>query len=567
MALPGSVAFVNADRAGPRQSLRKLRNPLMARRLPQGPPMRVTVAFLSLWFIACLAPGDGASGDRELTSVEGSEHVIEWDGFVYVPYGASDDHIRWEIQRQIKSSLGALREVGIGIKDRDAQRNLDPAGWTRTTLTVVDGGAPAETLERVTYRYTDTALVDDDEGHGSTVPLTLLFGDYAARRDELVPACSDDASAAADSLWYHYSPRRWACRNRITAERDAIAAATAALPDAGAQIARVDRDRRFLETLATLTPVADAPVLYPEYDRLWGFTGNTSRTKLVVYAFFGVDKDEADPRDYGLREYLRFQRTLRARFPELRVTHTEPHAWLLDFWIDGHKLDGIDFGDVERWILDGTGFPAQVGSDAGKRAQLLGQVIERFSERWIYWSLPVEVTDGTTTRQMTVEIRSFYGYEDGSWEVRQRARWRYLEAFWHGDVFAYTGHSHFGHGPLEPGYYHAGNFPDRYQVMLVNSCLSFNYYDQDFLDIHPGGSANLDIVVNGLAAYWHGMGEATAKYVLSLIDGQDRSWRELLTEMRVDLPWHWGYDPLRAVNGELDNLHDAAARPLEVTPL
>ena len=84
--------------------------------------------------------------------------------------------------------------------------------------------------------------------------------------------------------------------------------------------------------------------------------------------------------------------------------------------------------------------------------------------------------------------------------------------------------------------------------------------------MHPGGSANLDIVVNGLSAYWHGMGQATGNFVLSLIDGEDKTWRQLIDSMKVALPWSQGYDPMRAVNGELDNAYDGAARPLTVTP-
>lgn len=248
------------------------------------------------------------------------------------------------------------------------------------------------------------------------------------------------------------------------------------------------------------------------------------------------------------------------------MTHTAPFAMLLDFTIDGAKLPGITFTDVERWVVDGTGFPAAVGTNAAKRAALLAQVVERFSERWIVWSLPVQVVGGATTRDMTVELRTFYGHEDGTPEARLHARWRYLEAFWHGDVFAYTGHSHFGHGPLEPWTYGTANFPARYQVMLVNSCLSFNYDNDDFLAMHPNGSQDLDMVVNALPAYWRGMGLATARYVLALIDGEDRSWRQLLTSMRVDLPWESGYDPMRAANGELDNVYSGVALPLTVTP-
>ena len=164
---------------------------------------------------------------------------------------------------------------------------------------------------------------------------------------------------------------------------------------------------------------------------------------------------------------------------------------------------------------------------------------------------------------MTLEIRTWHGFEDGSPDIRQRARWRYLEAFWHADVFAYTGHSHFGHGPLEPWEYSSANFPDRYQVMLFNSCLSFNYYDEDFLRMHPGGTQKLDVVVNGLPAYWMGMGAATASYIAG-ITGGTQSWRQLLTGMRVNLPWQTGYDPMRAVNGELDNQFSPSAGPISV---
>jgi len=516
---------------------------------------------------ACTTPWDQHSDNSDLTSVEGREFAIEYDGFVYVPVGSSDDDVRWQIQRQIKSALGALREVEIGVLDRDARNNLDASTWTRTQLDVIgDDGQVSTTVERVTYHYSDVAVVDRDRVPNGQLPLTLLFGDYAARYDVLVPACTDDSDPYADSLWYHFHPGRWACRNLIADERYAIADATSMLDDANTQIASVDLERVFLETRATLTPVAEPPTLYPEYDQLWGFSGNTSRSQLVAYAFFGVDKDVEDSADLGLREYMRFQRTLRQRFPQLRVSHTAPFAMLLDFSINGQRIAGLTFDDVERWILDNTGYPTEVGSDNALRAELKRQVIERFARRWIYWELPVVVTRGGETRNMTVQIRSYYGPEDGNDDIRKHAKWRYMEAFWHGDIFAYTGHSHFGHGPLAPFYYGGHNFPDRYQVMLVNSCLSFNYYDQDFLDMHPQQSAKLDVVTNGLAAYWYGMGEATANYVASLVDGQNKTWKQVLEAMRVNLPWRWGYDPMRVVNGEHDNAFTPDAAPIEVTP-
>jgi hypothetical protein len=178
----------------------------------------------------------------------------------------------------------------------------------------------------------------------------------------------------------------------------------------------------------------------------------------------------------------------------------------------------------------------------------------------------VEVKTATgETRRVTIELRSFFGQEDGTPEARQHAQWRYLEAFWHGDVFLYNGHSHFGHGPLEPNLYGPQNFNDRYQVYLINSCISFNYYQQDFFWKKPGGSKNLDLVTNGLPSYVNDSGVSTARLLLGLIDGKQRSFEELLNGMRLDFPGEPAYDPMRVADGELDNTFSQSRTPLTVT--
>lgn len=510
---------------------------------------------------ACAAPTEGTTPD-DLTSVDGVEHTIDFDAFVDVAPGASDDVAKGAIHRQLKSALGALREQGIGVADRDAQRNLGSMQLVRARLAIAGGGE----VDRVRYHYRDVALVQRPAGAAGTrlIDLTLLFGDYRAWAAQLQPACVDEPTDA-DSLWYHYQPKRPACRAAIVAEQSAIDLERADLADPATQLGPTDVARKFLQTRATLTPVTPAPPAWPEHDKLWGFAGDPARTKIVTYAFFGVDADQDSPRDLGLVEYLRFQRTLRAKLPQLRVTSTEPQAWLLDFWIDGQKLPNITWADVERWVVDRTGFPVGVGTSSAKRDELLRQVIANFRDRWIVWSMPVRATRGGVERTMTVEVRTWYGVEDGSPEIRQRARWRYLEAFWHGDVFAYTGHSHFGHGPLEPWEYSGANFPDRYQTLLFNSCLSFNYYDEDFLWMHPRGAEQLDVVVNALPAYWYGMGQATASYVAGVLSGTS-SWKQVLSQMAVDTPWESGYDPMRAVNGEVGNAYDPAGGTITLAP-
>jgi hypothetical protein len=530
-----------------------------------GPHMRMRLAWFApvLAVAACVtSPPDERGADDDLTSVDGAPYTIDFDAFVDVAAGAPDDAARDAIHRELKSALGALRERGIGVADRDAQRNLATMTLARTAVTVAETGAH---LDRVRFHYHDTALVERSQLPHGPVDLTLLYGDFVARAAELIPICSDDQTTDGDSLWYHYQPGIASCRAAIRAEQTAIDAARAKLADPAAQISAKDANRRFLATRATLVAQTDAPETYPEHDRLWGFAGDPSRTKLVVYSFFGVNADEGDPTDDGLVEYLRFERELRKRMPGLRVIETSPQAWLLDFTVDGKKIEGVTWDDVERWVVDGTGFPAAVGSDPAKRAALLAQVVANFSERWIVWSQDVRVTRGAATRDMTIEIRTWHGWEDGSADVRLHARWRYLEAFWNADVFSYTGHSHFGHGPLEPWEYSGANFPARYQTMLINSCLSFNYYDEDFLAMHPGGSAQLDVVVNGLPAYWRGMGAATAAYVAGVTGGA-QSWRQVLASMRVDLPWQAAYDPMRAVNGELDNTYAPGGAAIAIAP-
>lgn len=501
--------------------------------------MRATVLGLLL-LSACGLVDEGTSG-ADLTSVDGAQYTIDFDAFVDVGHGASDDDAKAAIHRQVKSALGALREQNIGVADRDAQRNIATMALTRASYGSTD---------RVRYHYRDTALVEHgSEPHGP-IDLTMLYGDYVANAGALIPICSDDQTTDGDSLWYHYQPHLAACAAAITSEQTAIDAERATL--APSTLGAKDLARRFLGVRATLVPVAGAPLESPEHDQLWGFSGDPSRTKIVVYAFFGVNADESKASDDGLVEYLRFQRTLRAKLPSLGVTETSPQAFLLDFYIGGQKLPNVTWDDVEHWVIDGTNFPAAVGTDATKRAQLLAQVVAAFSERWIVWSTRLTAKQGTAARTMTLEIRTWHGWEDGSADIRLHARWRYLEAFWNADVFAYTGHSHFGHGPLEPWEYSGANFPDRYQVMLFNSCLSFNYYDEDFLAMHPEGSKQLDVVVNGLPAYWVGMGQASAGFVTSLVGGT-ATWPQVLKNMVVDLPWQRGYDPMRAVNGELDN--------------
>jgi hypothetical protein len=520
--------------------------------------MRLSALFslIPLFLASCTVPaaddneGTGAASDDSLTGTTSAERGIHFEGTVYAPVDASDDAIRIAIARQVKTAIGALRQPKVALNDRAARSNVDPAKWTKTLLDVVDGSSTSKIL-KVTFRYDDRAVVTNTLASRSAIDFTVLADDYAKHADPIKRDCTDDPTTDTDSLWYHFMPQTAACRARIRAELTAIDADRRALGSRPGVIAASETRRWFLPLTAKIDPPKlPGAAFSPEYDRLF------DHDRLTIYAFFGVDKDETDPDDALAIEAARFLRSMLRASPNFRPVHTAPFTWLLDFNDPnniGKKLEGVTYDQMLGWIIDKSA-----------SLDLRKQALAKLAERWIYWDLPVEVNG----KKVVVEVRSFFGYEDGSFEARQRAQWRYLEAFWHGDVFLYNGHSHFGHGPLEPTLYGRHNFNERYQIMLVGSCISFNYYHQDFLEMKPGGSKNLDMIVNGLPSWVWGGGEAAARFVTGLVSGRQPTYPELLESMRIDMPWgERRYDPMRVVDGELDNQYSRSKTPLTIAPL
>jgi hypothetical protein len=59
-----------------------------------------------------------------------------------------------------------------------------------------------------------------------------------------------------------------------------------------------------------------------------------------------------------------------------------------------------------------------------------------------------------------------------------------------------------------------------------------------------------------------------ARLLVGLIDGKQRTYADLLSSMELDFAWgETGYDPMRVVDGELDNVFSQAKSPLSVTVL
>ncbi len=536
-------------------------------------PFSLLLAASASLSAACSGPkSDGAvSGSNQLTGVTSEERGFHFQSYVYVPTTASDSDIQAAIAREVKTAIGALQVPQVSIDDLNAEHNIDPSTWTRQTLTVTDPTNPSAAstqVLKVTFPYNDTCVAIDSLSKKSAVDFTVLAGNYPAYAASdittLINDCSNEQTDVG-SLWYSYEPTMATCQTLIENELSAIQTEQSQIGSAdGSTIGPHEANRWFLPVTAKLDP-PNLPnaTYYPEYDRLYGV--GTSKSQVVVYAFFGVDTDETDPDDIFGQEAIKFLRTMLTAQPNFRPVNTNPFAMLEDISVNGQNLPNVTYAQMFSWLVDKANYPAQVGTDANAILALRQQAMAKFTERWIYWDLPVTVTDPSgAARNVTIEVRTFYGYEVGSPQIQQQAIWRYLEAFWYGDVFLYTGHSHFGNGPLDPESYGTQNFNSNYQIMLVNSCISYNYYHTDFFNMKPGGTQNLDMIVNGLPSYVQDMGIESANFLTGLVNGTQESYTALLKGMEINEPWGRNYDPMRVVDGELDNVYTPSKTPLTV---
>ncbi|MFO0624580.1 MAG: hypothetical protein U0325_03115 [Polyangiales bacterium] len=521
------------------------------------------MALASLGAASCVGPGDDlddpTADPDEIVGANAVARRATVQSYVLLPTNASDDAIARAILTQMRPMFGALKAEDIGLGRRlDASdalaqvRAVTEPTWQRDTVDVVDPAnpmRPATQLLRVRFTYTDTAVVPKTQSARRAISTTALFGDYAAHGNEIVQSCQGEHQDwGASGIWYNFEPRTSACASLIGAEATRISAQRRALSNADRQVTVDEAARWFTPISVRLSTVARTETKYPDYHRL--FDDN----RLVIGSYFGADKLD-DPNDYGARNFFAYiQTVLRAR-PELRVTASSPTANLGSVTWRGATLTATP-EQVAGWIVNSTGYPTQVS--ATDRAEFRNTVIRQWRDKLITFSASASLTEGGRTRDVTLEVRVFYGDEES---VGSGAVQRYQRAFQEVDVFQYTGHSHLGAGPLDGRNYAASSFPNRYQVLMVNSCVSFNYYNR-FFDMHPGGTRNLDTVTNGLPVFLEGSGTSSGRFAVAFLDGRWRSYLDVLTGMKIDLPWERGHDANRVADGESDNEFTPTRNPM-----
>ncbi|HEX7664992.1 MAG TPA: hypothetical protein VF407_10785, partial [Polyangiaceae bacterium] len=244
--------------------------------------------------------------------------------------------------------------------------------------------------------------------------------------------------------------------------------------------------------------------------------------------------------------------------PGFKLVKSEPAEDFTKFTVNGKTVSvpgGIN--DIMKWELDHTGYPA--GLSYTDQHALRVAAGEKIVRHWLTFEVPLTVQVGTAQPQtVTIQLNSYFGAETSSAPHKRAIKTS--------DVFVYNGHSYIGYGPLDPSNFSESDFPDSYQLLVVNGCVSYNYYEKDYFPLKNGGTKNMELITNGLESWVNESGPAMGRLVGALIDGKQESYQNIVKAAQfTEFGYDWGMDALRVVDGELDNKYDPTKTAIKVT--
>ncbi|HEY8074054.1 MAG TPA: hypothetical protein VIF62_08095, partial [Labilithrix sp.] len=465
----------------------------------------------------------------------------------------SEADIESAVKQQTQSAFGALRTANVGVNSRELH-DIDPSSFKKTNVDVIDPAHKTTPIKmiKVTYEYTDSAVVPIPMATRSALSLALLGANYYSQTQSIMTECTANDSEAKEfesSIWYVFNPSLASCKTAMTAEQKKIDADHQGLTNSQVPLSEVNR--LYVPVTMNFKPSAtNTKLKYPEYDRLYG--GGVESGKLVIGMVSGLMADWAAGEhhetfeDEGYDMWFQGLREIFSRRAGFQLKTVDPQADLLDYTVGSTKVKFASFDDVIAFELDGKNPQGVTSSNRDALRKIMGDTIVK---HWITFEVPVQVTIGGTTKPLTIKLQSYFGAETDSTPHKQGIKTS--------DVFVYNGHSYIGYGPLDPSHFQASDFPSTYQVMAVNGCVSYNYYEKDYFPLKNGGTKNLELITNGLESWVNESGPAMGRLVGSLIDGKMNSYQDILKAAQfTEFGYDWGMDALRVVDGELDNKYD-----------
>jgi hypothetical protein len=495
---------------------------------------------------ACAETDDGAQGGgSDLTSVTARSRTLEFAGKVYLDPTAQDALVLDTVRKQAQTAFGPLRVSEMAVKSREL-REVDPSTFVKRNVKVVDtsNGTSVDKIE-VSYTYKDEAVVAVKYANRSTAPLALMNPNYRAYIDRVMRECTPNDAEAREFMvdaWYVFDPTLDKCQTAIRTEQEKIDADRAKLQDPDNQVTRSEVDRLYIPITAQLgadkTNRGDS---YPDYQRL--YSGGVQKDKLVVSLVFGMidhGDDNAPPsKDTNWKELMDLLGLVMDAQGEFAVVPGPDQVDLGHFQLpSGRVVDSPKFSDLVGLKYGNSA----LGLSAADSSAMQADFARRIYKKWVAIEKPIRVSvGGEAPRDFAIQFLVYYGAGMSSAPHKYATK--------NSDVFIYNGHSSIGYGPLDPRNFSTADFPPSYQLFWMDGCVSYNYYNKDYLPLKEGGTKNLDLVTNGIEANAYSSGSANGKFLVSLLGGAKASYRDLLLAAKST-------EALRVVDGELDNEFD-----------
>lgn len=524
-----------------------------------------SLAALAIGAFQTSCVSDVANDEDDLTSITARERVLTFEGYVYVGVNASPSQLLTAVRAQTRSAFGALLAAHVSVSSRELAA-VDTASFVKEKVGVVGRrpGAPTSML-RVHYRYTDRAIMPKAMASKSTLSLGLLQGDYASQAERVLKECTlngPDEREMSTDVWYVFNPLLAPCKKAMKAEQSLLNAQRTAAGATEQQVVPDELERLYVPMTASFSNTPESrKTTYPEYDRLWagGVTPGTLTATLLAGMIDHVEEGkthyEAD--DSGYWETMAtMEEVLRTR-PKLNVVSVEPQIDLSTFKVGQKTVANLTFRNFVEWNVYETGWPT--GLTVTERKDLERQVAHRLTNRWLTFEEKVNVSVGAAAPKLTtIRMQFFFGAEEAIAPYRRAIRTS--------DIMLYNGHSYIGEGPLDPANFSKKDFPQSYQLLFIDSCISFNYYNSDYNAFKTNGSADLDLITNGVESLSDGSGAAQGRFLAKILSGKTPSYLELLkTANTTGSDYSWGKDALRVVDGELDNQYTPTKTPIQLT--
>ncbi|MBP9111565.1 MAG: hypothetical protein KBF88_02100, partial [Polyangiaceae bacterium] len=280
---------------------------------------------------------------------------------------------------------------------------------------------------------------------------------------------------------------------------------------------------------------------YPEYDRL--FSGQLQKDTLTVGLVEGFrDHGAEDESDSGFTQFMdQLKETFAGR--KWSVVSTSPQVDILSYTVEGKSVSFASFNELYDAFYGSGGSLTSL-----QRASLKKEIGKKVIRNWItFESLATVKIGSAAARPVRLRMQAYLGSADVSIHKKMIRS---------SDVFIYDGHSQIGYGPLDPANFKASDFTSTYQIFFIDGCVSYNYYEKDYIPLKQGGTKNLDLITNGLEVPSFKSGYAIGKLMNLLLKGK-ASYADLIRATAST-------DKLRVVDGELDNVYSPTKTPISV---